>query len=302
MKQTIYIDLLFLINFLMDSVILYTCSKILKRNLNILRLSSASAVAALYSTVAFFPRLSVLTTLFCKVIFFVIPSLIAFPTKSFIKVLKNTIVLSSVYAMFGGAVFILIFATDFGTRTGAAVSNGEIYINISSSILLLSTILAYLMVYVMSYVNNKNILAEQKTVKAEVAFSGKKVTVKALEDTGCSLTDPLSGKPVFILDRTIVQKLIPKDFWEYINDNSKNNTNHSNRYRILPYSTIGNNSGIMSGFVSDYVKFEDISIKSVVIGISPIQICENGEFEAIINPQILNNSEENFYHEEKSTI
>ena len=156
------------------------------------------------------------------------------------------------------------------------------------------------MVYVMSNVNRKNINIEEKIISAEVAFADKKIMLKALEDTGCSLTDPLNGKPVFILDRTITQKLIPKEFWEYLNDNTKTCSKYLNRYRILPYSTIGNNSGIMQGFISDYVKLNDVLINSVVVGISPSPICENGEFEAIINPQILNNSEENFYYEEKS--
>ncbi len=299
MEPIVYIDLLFLINFLMDTVIIYTCSKILKKDLKIMRLTVSSSLAAFYSTLAFFPRLSFLSSVIFKIIFFIMPSIVAFPTRKIIEITKNTLILCVTYAVFGGVMFLLIFATDFGTTVGAAVSNGEIYLNISSSVLLLSVILAYLLVYVMSYVNNKNIKINKNIIKAEICFDNKKITVNALEDTGCSLVDPLSGKPVFVLCHSIAEKLLPKAFWDYINNHDADISEFYNRYKILPFSTIENSSGIMSGFICDYIKFENISISSVVVGISPISLSNNNEFDAILNPEIINNFKEKVNHEEK---
>lgn len=299
MEAIVYVDLLFLINFLIDTVIIYTCSKILKRDLKIYRLIFSSLLAALYSVIAFFPKLSFLGSVVFKIVFFILPSIMAFPSRKILEIARNTMVLCVTYAVFGGVMFLLIFATDFGTKTGAVVSNGEVYLNISSTILILSVILAYLLVYVMSYVNYKGINIHKNITKAELCFNNKKITVNSLEDTGCSLIEPLSGKPVFILSHSIAKGLLPKTFWDYINNCDTDISDFHNRYKIIPYSTIENSSGIMHGFICDYIKIKNIFIRSAVIGISPISLNEGHEFDAIFNPEILNNIKETVYHEEK---
>ncbi len=290
MKPVVYIDLLFLINFLMDSVIIYAASLMLKRSLKISRLFFSACVSAVYSAVMFFPQLTILFSLIFKIVFFILPSIIAFPTKDVFLILKNTIILSVSYAAFGGVMFFLIFATNFGTSVGAAVSNGEIYINISSVTLVISTIFAYLMVYIMSFVNHKGINLQKKITKANICYEGKTITVNALMDTGCSLTDPLSGKPVFIISPGVMKDLTTMNLAEFKNKNC----------HTIPFSTIENSNGTMFGFIAEYIAFENLIIKSAIVGISPICLNSNSEFDAIFNPEILKNFKEIGCYEAKT--
>ncbi len=294
MKPIIYLDLLFLLNFLMDSIIIYSASLILKRRLHPLHLALAASVAALYSSAMFFPQLSVLYSLSAKVFFWGLIAVIAFPTKSVLIFFKNSLILCAVSAIFAGISFMLIFATSFGTSVGAAVSNGEIYININASTLTISTILAYSTFYVMSFTNKKNTTREKQIFSAKIFFFNNSLSIRALLDTGCELTDPLCGKAVLILDKTLSKKLLPTVFfnaleYEFIDDLPYDLVK---RYRILPYSTINNLKGSMHAFVADKLILDDKIIPSAIIGLSPNKLCDNYEFDAIFNPEILTENKE----------
>ncbi len=274
MKPVIYIDMLFLLNFLMDSVMLYATAIFLKKNLTVLRMLLSATVAALYSTVMFFPQLSFMHSLLMKTIFLFIISCLAFPSKTPAVILKNGLVFFGVNAVFGGIMLVLIFATDFGTVLGAAVSNGEIYLSINFELLIISTLLAYTMIYIIAYIKKQNLQNEKITALLTIHFDDKHVTVSALCDTGCTLCDPISGAPAVIISPKIARSLLPQECPEP-------------RYRPLPFTTIDNSKGILDGFIPDKLIIDGKEIIHSVIGISKNDI---DTYSAIFNPQILENN------------
>ncbi len=274
MKPIVYIDMLFLLNFLMDSVMIYTASVFLKKNLTVFRMLISSTVAALYSTVMFFPQLSFMHSLLIKTVFLFVISSIAFPFGTPADILKNGIVFFCVNTVFGGIILALIFATDFGVMLGAAVSNGEIYINISFELLLISTLLAYTVIYIISYIKKQNLQNSIHSAVITIHFEKKHVTVSALCDTGCTLCDPISGAPAVIISSEIAKKLLPKTYCE-------------TKYRPLPFTTIDNSKGILDGFIPDKLIVDDKEIIHSVVGISKNNL---DTYSAIFNPYILENT------------
>ncbi len=274
MKPVVYIDMLFLLNFLMDSVTLYTSALFLRKNLSVLRMLLSATVAALYSTVMFFPQLSFTHSIITKTIFLFIISVLAFPSKTPSVIVKNVVVFFCVNTVFGGIMFALIFATEFGVMLGAAVSNGEIYLNISFELLLISTILAYTIIYIITYIKNQNIQNVKHSAKLTIHFGGKCVTISSLCDTGCTLCDPISGAPAVIISPKIAKVLLSKEI-------------SGNKYRPLPFTTIDNSKGILDGFIPDKLIIDDNEITNSVIGISKTDI---DTYSAIFNPQILENN------------
>ena len=187
----VYIDLLFLINFLFDTTVLYCTSLFLKRTISLLRLCITATILALYSTVMFFPQIHLLYSLAGKILILLISVRIAFPIQNFVTHLKNTAVFFSINSVFGGVMYALIFATDFGTTVGAAVSNGEIYLNIRASTIFLSAIPAFSAALVISHIRKQNEKLASRLSNIKIEFNGKTASGKCFADTGCNLCEPL---------------------------------------------------------------------------------------------------------------
>ncbi len=281
MKPVVYIDMLFLLNFLMDSLTLYASALFLRKPLTIVRLSLSAIIAALYSTVMFFPQLSFMCSCFSKTIFMFIISMLAFPSRIPAHIFKNGLVFFGINTVFGGVMLALIFATNLGTTLGATVSNGEIYLSISFEMLFISTVLAYTILYIMSYIKKQNIQNEKTTALLTIYFADKQATISALCDTGCSLCDPITGTPAVIISPKIAKKLLPDDCLD------EHMINLESKYRSLPFSSVDNVKGVLHGFIPDKLFVDGEEIRHSVIGVSKTEI---NTYSAIFNPDLIENN------------
>lgn len=278
----VYIDLLFLINFLLDAAVLYCTSLFLKRTISFPRLCITAGILALYSTVMFFPQVRLLYSLAGKILILLVSVRLAFPIQNFVVHLKNTAVFFSVNGVFGGVMYALIFATDFGTKVGAAVSNGEIYLNIRASTILLSAIPAFSAALVSSHIRKQNERLAARLSNIKIDFNGKTVYGNCFADTGCNLCEPLSGRAAVILSQSFAKKLLG------CTDFSPNSSFPPEKFCILPYTTIGEKSGILSGFYPDSIEIDGVAVHAV-LAIAKHQLCTSGQYDAIFNPDILAN-------------
>ena len=107
---------------------------------------------------------------------------------------------------------------------------------------------------------------------------GKRAEAAALIDSGNSLTEPVSGKPVCIVDRTLFDRL-----WDKSPD----------AFRAIPYHSIGKRRGIMPGFLLPGLQLEiegmTYVFNDVYVAVSEEAISETGSIGAesvnmIINP------------------
>lgn len=287
MKPIVYIDILFLINFIMNSLIIYSTSIILKQHVHIFRLVLSASILAVYATVMFFPQLSIIYSVFFKVLILFLAVLIAFPAKRPVVIVKNTVVFFASNLVFGGMAFALIFFTDFGLATGAVISNGEIYLNISTGTLAFSAALAYVVIYILSYIRKNIFHREQLIMNLCITFEGKTITTRALADTGCMAIDPMTQAQAIILSYNAAKQLALEEFFTAINRNfsGQDDEKYIKVYRVIPYKTIGT-SGVMNAFVPDSVEINGMPIKNVVIGIAKDDLSENADFEAVFNPDI----------------
>lgn len=276
----VYIDLLFLINFLLDTAVLYCTSLFLKRTISIPRLCVTSAILALYSTVMFFPQIRLFYSLLGKILILLISVRLAFPVQNFVTHLKNTAVFFSINAVFGGVMYALIFATDFGTKVGAAVSNGEIYLNIRASTIFLSAIPAFSAALVISHIRRQSKRLAPNLSSIKIEFNGKTLSGNCFADTGCNLREPISGRSAVVFSQSFAKKLLGDT------DISSNSLFPPDRFCILPYTTIGEKSGVLSGFLPDRIEI-DGTVVNAVVAIAKHQLCSNHQYDAIFNPDIL---------------
>lgn len=107
---------------------------------------------------------------------------------------------------------------------------------------------------------------------------GNEITLKALSDTGNSLKEPISGKPVSIVEEGLLEQLTDIKLPE--------------RFRVIPYHSVGRNNGIMEGYEIPEMIIEGdkekIRYKKVIVGISKTRLSSNGKYQMILHPDLCN--------------
>lgn len=107
---------------------------------------------------------------------------------------------------------------------------------------------------------------------------GNEITLKALSDTGNSLKEPISGKPVSMVEEGLLEQLTDIKLPE--------------RFRVIPYHSVGRNNGIMEGYEIPEMIIEgdkeNIRYKKVIVGISKTRLSSNGKYQMILHPDLCN--------------
>lgn len=117
----------------------------------------------------------------------------------------------------------------------------------------------------------------KELVTVRFSMDGEEVSLRALIDTGNGLIEPISGKPVSVIDRSLVKDM------ETIKKEA--------RYCIIPYHSIGREHGLLEGFYIPYMHIQSeersITIENAVLGISEGSVSKTGSYQMILNPELL---------------
>lgn len=280
MGATVYADVLFLINFLINLIILKITCLFMKEKPLTSRLCISSAVGAVYAVFMFFPKLSFLYTFPIKIALSVIMIKIIVPCKSFVKMCKYIILFYMVSFTFAGVLLSLIYLGGFQSSTAPIIKSGILYFDISLSKLLWAWGICYSVIALGTAVFKRNKSLGIKRLK--IYLSGRNCEIDALCDTGNLLKDPFSNSPVIIAEKRRLIKLFPDGIPDIDSDDAK-----GLRLRLIPYSSLGKKDGMMLGFIPDEITVDGKKAQRSVIAISPDVLSKPGEYGALFNPDIL---------------
>ena len=294
MQPTIYIDILFLLNFFINSIILYASAKVAKHDIGLLFLTLGSLVSALYSVAMFFvPFMAITQTLLGRLIFSVLLVMLTFRVVQWKKLLKLTVIFYMTSFVFGGTVFGILYLTRASTALGMVISNGEVYLNVPVGILMLGIGTAYAGVIVYTKIVRRKFENERMIVDVKININGGEVITKALIDTGSELIEPISKRPVIVVEYDVLQELLPIDAASVCNDDFNceafveivENNLHKFKFCLIPFSVLGNNRGMMLGIVPDKIEFLERAQPEIspVIGICKDKLSPDNEFFALGN-------------------
>ena len=86
--MTIYLDIIFLENIFMNTIILFATSIILRNKINIIRMLISSSIGSLYAVLTYITALGIFSNLFLKIILSIAMIYIAFKPNSIKQMLK----------------------------------------------------------------------------------------------------------------------------------------------------------------------------------------------------------------------
>ena len=203
---TVYIDSLFLINFFMNSVILFITSVMRGLDIKLIRILLSGVFSAFYGICIFFPDLSFMYSVFLRIGASMLMIYIAFGKKDFWHDFFVFLLVSSAMA---GLFVALMHFTDLGVILGSVISNCIMYLNINPFIMLFGCISLYFMMEMYRRMCIKSFTCDNMLIDFELIYRGKKYKIRGLIDTGCELFEPISCSPVIVADKRIF-----KDFGE----------------------------------------------------------------------------------------
>lgn len=187
--MVVYLDLLFIVNFLFDLMILYTCSKVLKIYIKIWRVVLGSLVGGL-TIFSLFLKFNSITLFLYKILVSVVIVFVAFGKSNLLKKLYYFYFVSIIL---GGFIYFIKIQFTY-TNSGLVFTKNNLSIS-----LIVYFFVSLLMLY--SYLKQIDFFKLKRSMIHIVTMSidGKLYKYNGYIDTGNSLYDSFKKRPVLIL-------------------------------------------------------------------------------------------------------
>lgn len=282
--MVIYLEYLFLENFLTGGLLLLLTSKLAGHSPSRIRLIMGSVISGIGGFTIFIPaagfggaviRLAA-AVLICTVVFAekqAKPMKLMKPTKT----IKTTLIFLALTFLSGGAAM----AFTLWRQIPAVSGNGALYLEpLTYGTLICLAVPAFGLTYIFVKLVRKGQMETITRGKVCLTIKGKVYSFEALADSGNSLREPLTGRPAALIDRKGAAKLSfrPEDA-----ETGRDET-MADRLVVIPYKAVGTEKGILKGIRTDSITFREKEMKGAVLAFYDGDF---GDFEVLLNREVL---------------
>lgn len=278
----VYIDALFLLNLIVNYLLLLAAAKLAGEPLRRLRLAAGAALGGLYAAAIFFPGMGFLTHPLCKLGAAVLMLLTGFGGSR--RLLRVTLVFFGLSCAFGGG----IFAIGLLGGRGLTLRNGVLYSVMDLRILLLSAAVCYAVLTLVFRRTARH--GRREVLPAVLILEGRRVAVNALVDTGNTLTDPVTGRPVMVAEGSRLGPLLPGE--RVLDEKALRDPvgtlerlsrgGRGRRFRLLPYQAVGVECGMLLALRLDDARVGAEDYGGILVALSPNPVSDGGGYSALI--------------------
>ena len=294
--MTIYIDIIFFENLCMNFIILFSIAYVKKIKINYLRLIMSALIGGIYSVCIYMNINTLYTNFFMKLLLSFIMVYVAYNSKNIKQFVKQLVLFYLASFVFGGCAFFLIyFAKPQDVINGTLIGTYPVKI-IAFGGLMGIVLIKYSFKFVKGRINKKDMFCDVK-----ISFDEKNIKLKAIIDTGNMLKDPISLKPIVVVQKDmlygIIQKEILDNLEKIVGGDKENeeiiqiNNKYISKFRIIPFTSIGKQNGLLLGFKVDkiiiYFEDENIEIKNIIIGIYNGKLSKNKRYFALLGLDLI---------------
>lgn len=299
----IYLDIVALENIVINYLILLVTSKFSKNKAASLRLFLGSLLGTVYLVLMLLlPDIKVYATVFSKFLLSIAMVAVAFNFRKISVFLKTLAIFYATTFLFAGAGFALMFFNrDWGIIKNGVLISPLSFLNTTWTELLLAVALALIILRVVWDAVHSRFLKEKLLVKISIAFDNKATELPALVDTGNSLHDPLTNMPVVVVEFSAIKDLLPEDIRKIFENDSENDlnsvtatisgSNWFSRFRLIPFTSLGRENGMLIGFKPDYIEIGadegKKGVRDVIVGIYNKALSRNEQYKALMNPELI---------------
>ena len=282
----IYADILLLVNFVMNSFILWAVSILSREKARYLRLLGAGLVMALmYVFVMVLLPFSWLFSIIASVLMLSVGIVIAFRPVDIRKFMAQLFVGYICSFTLGGLGMMLFYRLSGVTWT----------------LLVLCVVCAYALIKLTVRMLEGFTIKKQMLCPLTIYIGEDEMSLQALVDTGHTLHDPLNKAPVIIVEFDSVKALLPEGLRLMFYEQQENDltglltasagSRFYERIRMIPFVSLGLSNGMLVGFRPDRIALstaeKELSRKDVIVGIYNKKLSGDGRYQGLISPELV---------------
>lgn len=301
MYLEVYPDIVFLINFTVDLLLVFILKKVSRKSSSLLRMSLAAAIGAGFAVaLSIYPWLNY----FIKfIVIYVAASLLmilaAFGKLKKAELFKQWVVLNLITYFFGGFMNTIYYHTNLRLYL---INIGSIIIsNISLIYVCMAAGAAGLVSLFLLRIYRIYQLRRPLIYDVELVLKDRMVKTRGLMDTGNCLYDPVLSKPVMVIENTLLEQLATpelrqgmekvRDFLEgKTADYSPEMQDNGYRFSFIPYRSVGK-CGMLVGIRLDKVLIhtgnETVCNEKVTAAICDNPLSDNKDYHVILHKGLL---------------
>ena len=290
--MTIYADVLVALNILLSYILIVATRVIVKMPTNKWAVMTASVIGGFSSLVIFYENGGVAFSLIYKIITGGILVAVGFLPKSFKPFIKALLAFFGVSLLFGGGMYALEMTLH---PKNIMFYNGVAYFDMSISYLVGSVLSIYGVFILSDYLITEHNTKGGKC-ELEITYNDTTVSMTAFIDTGNSLTDGMSGRPVIVAELNAVAPLLTREELLFFKSGEYENVPKglTKAFRLIPCKTVSGDS-LLKGFLPVSVKIRN-GENTYINNFCTVAITEKelsqGEYNALLNNNIFENVKE----------
>lgn len=249
----VYLDLLVLLNFLVDLLLILGTNRLSGYPMGLKRAVPAALLGGVYAGVCVLPGFSFLGNTLWRMVSLVLMSVIAFDLNQ--------------SGLRRGVLFVFLSMALGGIALG--LGSGGFW----------SLVLSAVGVCFLCILGFRGKAGAQHYVPVTVTCGNKTVSLTALVDTGNTLRDPISGRPVLVVDESVAAKLCLLSRSQLTRPIETMASAKLPGLRLIPYTAVGSSAGMLLGMRPDSV-LVDGKEKEYIVAFAP-QNLGHGQYQAL---------------------
>ena len=250
----IYLDIVILLNFGVDLMLLWAANRLSGYPPGGRRVVLSAAMGGAYAGLCFVPGCTFLSTSFCHILCLVVISVCAFGWNR--------------TCLHRGALFILL-SMALGGIAVIIHQGGMQALLLSGGILVVLCLLCF-----------RGKKRNEIFASVEITHRGRKLNLTALIDTGNTLQDPVTGWPVLVADARAAMELLRLTSSELEHPIDTISRGNCPGLRLIPYCAIGQPTGLLLGLKVDSIRING-KISQQIVAFAPQRIGCGHLYEAL---------------------
>lgn len=295
--MTIYIDVVLIENLIMNYIILLATGIVLKIRIKHLRLFVGSLIGAVYTIITYIITIKMYSNFLFKLVLSVVIIYVAFNPQNIKNMWKQLVVFYLISFVFGGAAFALIYIVK---PQDILMKNGLFLGTYPIKAVILATIIAFIIIILTFKLVKSKISKKDMYKEIKISIEGKQINVMAMLDTGNMLKEPITGKPVIVLEHICLYDVLPKEILnnlanilggDFSNIPDEIKEEYITKLKFIPFSSLGKQNGMLLGISPQFVEIvneENVKrIDNVIIGIYNKSLTKDGKYRALMGFEMI---------------
>lgn len=281
--MVIYIDGVFLLNTLLDGLLLYFTGYLAGAERKFHRLLPSAALGGFYAAAVFFPWGAFLGWPPFKLLFGGGLVLVCYGCGE--RFWRLCLVFFALSCVLAGSVI----ACGFWMRTQYYV-RGAYLMPVHFGLLFCSAALCFGALWLFSRGRLHHAVSGE-LAEAECEVMGTRVHLRVLRDSGNTLCDPLTGTPVLVAEGTRFASSWPEAARPYLAQPFLERpeaalealccVEGAPKLRLLSFRSVGTASGLLLGYTAEHVRIGRWRAERVTVALSPTPVSEGREYDAL---------------------